>query len=164
MVIIKHSSGPKVAREQTFLMKDLRVNRLELWAKGLDSSIPASARLENVSGDASFRRYFRFPDASVPRVFVDAPPEHEDNPSFARISAAMIEAGLNVPVVFAADFDQGFMMISDLGDEVCRSLALLTQSQDELCDGLVTDSHQLVQLIRHPGQMFTHDDDHSSVS
>ena len=118
MVIIKHSSGPKVAREQTFLMKDLRVNRLELWAKGLDSSIPASARLENVSGDASFRRYFRFPDASVPRVFVDAPPEHEDNPSFARISAAMIEAGLNVPVVFAADFDQGFMMISDLGDEV----------------------------------------------
>ena len=69
-------------------MKDLRVNRLELWAKGLDSSIPASARLENVSGDASFRRYFRFPDASVPRVFVDAPPEHEDNSSFARISAA----------------------------------------------------------------------------
>ena len=80
-------------------MKDLRINRLELWAKGLDSSIPASARLENVSGDASFRRYFRFADASVPRVFVDAPPEHEDNPSFARIAAAMIEAGLNVPVV-----------------------------------------------------------------
>ena len=116
MVIINHSSGPKGAREQTFLMKDLRVNRLELWAKvWIRVSQPAHVwKMFLVM--LVFVAIFGF-DASVPRVFVDAPPEHEDNPSFARISAAMIEAGLNVPVSLA-DFDQGFMMISDLGDEV----------------------------------------------
>lgn len=99
-------------------MRDRRVTSLETWAKSVDSSISPDARLESVSDDASFRRYFRFVDAAPGRLLVDAPPEHEDSPSFLKISASMIAEGLNVPEVFAADLEQGYMMVSDLGDEL----------------------------------------------
>ena len=99
-------------------MEDSRANGLEAWAKSVESLIPPSAKLEKISGDASFRRYFRFPGLSRKRIFVDAPPEHEDNASFLKVSAALIDAGLNAPRVFSANLEYGYLMIADLGDEL----------------------------------------------
>lgn len=97
-------------------MSDVRAEGLARWAKMADSHIASDALLQPVSDDASFRRYFRFDRGQVPFVFVDAPPEHEDNESFIKISVALQQAGLNCPEVHAADVDQGYMKISDLGD------------------------------------------------
>jgi len=83
-----------------------------------DPDIPPGAMLKPVSDDASFRRYFRFAGSDLPYVYVDAPPEHEDNESFIRISAALADAGLNCPIVHAADVTLGYMKISDLGDRL----------------------------------------------
>lgn len=97
-------------------MVNVRAEKLAAWAKSVNPGIPADSHLHPVSDDASFRRYFRFDQGGDGLVFVDAPPEHEDNESFVKISAALLAGGLNSPRVLGQDLDQGFMMISDLGD------------------------------------------------
>ena len=99
-------------------MVDVRREELAAWAKARNSAIPSSADLVPVSDDASFRRYFRFSEGADGLVFVDAPPEHEDNQSFVKISGALIAGGLNCPRVIQHDFDLGFLIISDLGNSL----------------------------------------------
>lgn len=71
---------------------------------------------EPASADASFRRYFRvgLPDGST-RIVMDAPPEHEDCRPFLKVAALFRDAGVHVPVVYAEDLAQGFLLLSDLG-------------------------------------------------
>ncbi len=72
--------------------------------------------LEPASADASFRRYFRItlPDGST-RIIMDAPPEHEDCRPFLKVAALFRDAGVHVPEVYAEDLEQGFLLLSDLG-------------------------------------------------
>jgi aminoglycoside/choline kinase family phosphotransferase len=99
---------------------DGRAVGLAEWARATASiaDIPQSASLVPVSDDASFRRYFRFSEGGAGLVFVDAPPEHEDNESFVKISAALCEAGLNCPEVKAFDYKLGYLAVTDLGDRL----------------------------------------------
>lgn len=73
-------------------------------------------QLESLSGDASFRRYFRARLPSVSYIVVDAPPATEDNRSFVRIADAFRNAGVVTPRILAVDFEQGFMIQEDFGD------------------------------------------------
>ena len=98
-------------------MKDVRVEGLARWAKKL-LEVPPDAELHPVSDDASFRRYFRFRGLDTGFLLVDAPPEHEDNESFCKIAAALAEGGINSPRVMAADLQQGYMAVTDLGDQL----------------------------------------------
>ena len=101
-------------------MEDARRDGLAHWARqqlSAEGQPPAAARLQPVSDDASFRRYFRFDSGAAGLVFVDAPPQHEDNPSYIGISKAISGAGLLCPQVMAADLAQGYMMVTDLGDQ-----------------------------------------------
>lgn len=78
--------------------------------------------LVSVSGDASFRRYFRCHIESaagpVSYICVDAPPDKENNPAFVAVAQAFGGAGLIVPRVLASDFARGFLLLSDLGDQL----------------------------------------------
>lgn len=69
------------------------------------------------SADASFRRYFRasFADGRT-LVVMDAPPQHEDCRPFLHIYKLFEEAGTHVPHVHAQDLEQGFLLLSDLGN------------------------------------------------
>ena len=123
-------------------MEDSRRDALEAWARlKVPQSVSPDAQLVPASDDASFRRYFRFDRASVPAVFVDAPPELEDSRPFVRISAALVEAGLNAPVVHEFDEAAGFMMVTDLGTNLFLT-ALATDRRERLLasavDALVT--------------------------
>ena len=71
---------------------------------------------EPASADASFRRYYRIalPDGTT-RIIMDAPPELEDCRPFLKVAALLQEAGVHVPQVYAANLDQGFLLLSDLG-------------------------------------------------
>lgn len=73
--------------------------------------VPASA-------DASFRRYFRVTPAgdATPLIVMDAPPPQEDCRPWLQVAALLREAGAHVPDVLAQDTDQGFLLLSDLGD------------------------------------------------
>lgn len=71
-----------------------------------------------VSGDASFRRYFRATLEGGTCILVDAPPPHEDCRPFVAVDAALGANGVNVPALWAYDLDAGFMCLGDLGDEL----------------------------------------------
>lgn len=105
--------------------KDQREVQLNKWAvKQLAArsiTVSAGVPLVPASDDASFRRYFRFQKGAHQFIFVDAPPEAEDSRSFVAISKYLTRAGLNAPVVYAVDYGLGFMMLSDLGDNLYLS-------------------------------------------
>jgi len=84
-----------------------------------------------LSGDASFRRYFRviFKDGGPVEgscirhegtswIAVDAPPATEKNAEFVAIANALGAGRVAVPEVIAADLQRGFLLLSDLGDTV----------------------------------------------
>jgi len=68
-----------------------------------------------LSGDASFRRYFTVSHENKIYVLVDAPPQQEDSRTFVQVAESFSSAGINVPEIYAVDYDRGFMCISFLG-------------------------------------------------
>ncbi|PCJ47724.1 MAG: aminoglycoside phosphotransferase [Moraxellaceae bacterium] len=114
---------------------DQRRDQLTQWVRDRlqanvsQTHLPTS--LEMVSGDASFRRYFRArfdaaDNQSVTVIAVDAPPDKENNHSFVDVAKTLGAFGVRVPEVYAVDFEQGFMLLSDLGDSVL--LPMLTEA------------------------------------
>ncbi len=47
---------------------------------------------------------------------MDAPPLNEDCRPFIRVAQLMRDAGLHVPAIMASDVENGFLLLSDLGD------------------------------------------------
>ena len=75
-----------------------------------------------VSGDASFRRYFRLQTATGTLILMDAPPQHENSESFLDVSRRLRQAGLHAPEILQFDLQQGFGLLEDLGDELYRDV------------------------------------------
>jgi hypothetical protein len=84
------------------------------WLTSLSPDQPFS--LAPASADASFRRYFRATYADHTLVVMDAPPQHEDCRPFIRIARLYAQAGVHVPQIMAQDLEQGFLLLSDLGN------------------------------------------------
>lgn len=92
-----------------------RLNGLTAWAR--QHLQQADLQLSLISGDASFRRYYR----AAGRIWVDAPPATEKNAEFVRNAAALAKAGILAPQVEAVDYTHGWLCVSDLGDCLLRS-------------------------------------------
>lgn len=108
-------------------MQDDRLRELGEWlvrdcGLAVDGLAPASS-------DASFRRYFRISAGGESRIAMDAPPEREDSEPFLRIAGWLEAMGLDAPRVLAADPGRGFLLLTDLGDELY--LARLRARPDE---------------------------------
>ncbi|MFP5404363.1 MAG: aminoglycoside phosphotransferase family protein [Gammaproteobacteria bacterium] len=91
-----------------------RLHALQDWAArqlGGDSLDIAPA-----SADASFRRYFRVTAKGRDYIVMDAPPAHEDCRPFIAVARLFRDAGVHVPEVLAQDLDQGFLLLTDLGN------------------------------------------------
>ncbi|MDH5728008.1 MAG: phosphotransferase [Gammaproteobacteria bacterium] len=112
-------------------MSDNRQGELENWLRGLPKF--ESFEIVLASGDASFRRYFRITRASDGQSFIamDAPPDKEDCHPFVDIAQAMRQMGLNTPEIFEQDLTQGFLLLSDFGDEQYQA-HLNTESVERL--------------------------------
>lgn len=74
------------------------------------------ARILPLTGDASFRRYFRVVDGERRAVLMDAPPPHEDPRPFIAVAEYLCGAGLNAPTILARDLEAGLLLIEDFGD------------------------------------------------
>jgi len=74
--------------------------------------------LAPASADASFRRYFRvtFADDPVTLIAMDAPPSHEDCRPFVQVAELFGAAGAHVPTLIRQNLEQGFLLLSDLGN------------------------------------------------
>jgi len=91
-----------------------RLQALQDWAArqlGTDALDIAPA-----SADASFRRYFRVTAKGGDYIVMDAPPAHEDCRPFVAVARLFGDAGVHVPQVLAQDLDQGFLLLTDLGN------------------------------------------------
>jgi len=71
-----------------------------------------------LAGDASFRKYFRLQYNGLTQVVMDAPPEKEDLKSFIHIARKLEEAKVYAPKILAANLEWGFLLLSDLGDQL----------------------------------------------
>lgn len=107
----------------------LRQQQLQQWIN--QSTDFECEQLEIVSGDASFRRYFRFLSNGLWIIAVDAPPEFEDCEKFIDVANSYRAVGVNVPEVYAFDLALGFYCQQDFGDKQF-SQALNTQSCHQL--------------------------------
>ncbi|RTZ44739.1 aminoglycoside phosphotransferase [Candidimonas sp. SYP-B2681] len=73
--------------------------------------------LKPASSDASFRRYYRLQTPSGTVVVMDAPPEREDCHPFVHVTGLLSHAGVTVPSILAQNLQQGFLLLSDLGEQ-----------------------------------------------
>jgi hypothetical protein len=69
-----------------------------------------------LAADASFRRYERVDLNGRIAVLMDAPPPWEDVRPFLHVTEQLAACGASVPTVIAADEEQGFLLLEDLGD------------------------------------------------
>ncbi len=92
---------------------DSRLEALTQYVKSI--ILDDKVMLLSLNGDASFRRYFRVLNKNL--IAVDAPPQTQKNKEFVAIDTALSKAGITVPKLVAYDLDNGFMLISDLGDK-----------------------------------------------
>ncbi len=94
--------------------KQQRQQSLAEWINRATPFVCQNLRM--VSGDASFRRYFRFSHENQSYIAVDAPPPHEDSSKFVDIAGAYLQHGVPVPKVYGHDALQGFYCLQDFGD------------------------------------------------
>lgn len=95
-----------------------RKQQLEQW---LSQVVDGPFTLTTASADASFRRYFRVHQTSRTMIAMDAPPPQEDCRPFVRIAEQLLAAGLNVPAIIAQNVEQGFLLLTDLGNDTYLS-------------------------------------------
>ena len=96
-----------------------RKQQLEAWLK--EKLSVQTLDLTTASADASFRRYFRVHLNDKTLIAMDAPPPQEDCAPFVKIAKLLYDAGLNAPQVLAQDLENGFLLLSDLGDDTYLS-------------------------------------------
>ena len=125
-----------------------RRQQLQTW---LTQEFPGRPfELAPASADASFRRYFRitFQDDGSTLIAMDAPPAVEDCGHYADLARRFRAIGLNTPEIHAEDREQGFLLISDLGDRV-----YLSQLNDQTADDLYADALEALATAAWPGNV-----------
>ncbi len=100
--------------------------RESLFGRWLDALTPSQSLLPQslriASADASFRRYLRIDTAAGDtRIVMDAPPDKENCQPFVQVAGLMQAAGLRAPQVLDWQREDGFMLLTDLGDQTMMS-------------------------------------------
>lgn len=98
-------------------MIDVRAQELNTW---INSQVGVEAKITAISGDASFRRYFRAeinsPKFPQSLILMDAPPAKENCQPFINVAEILTEGGVNAPQIYCSDLEKGFLALSDFGD------------------------------------------------
>ncbi len=131
-----------------------RQQQLTQWLHSLYPG--AEFALAPASADASFRRYFRATFADRTMILMDAPPQHEDCRPFVHIAKLFEDAGAHVPHVYAQDLEQGFLLLSDLGNTTYLQ-ALNADTARDLY-GAATDALIKIQLASRSGELPRYDE------
>lgn len=139
-----------------------RLADLKRWVEHtfteLNIDLAADWQCVPVSGDASFRRYFRLKSHGMSWILMDAPPEKENSHPFVCIARAWEPLDIHAPIIHAVDLEQGYMLLSDLGDDL-----YLSQLNDNTADELyarafsaLTRLQQCQDIAGHPLPSYDH--------
>lgn len=109
-----------------------RKQRMQDWLKDLGYDL---STLQVASEDASFRRYFRIKKGSDSYIVMDAPPENESCDSFVALANSLTQHGNNAPRIHDENLIEGFLVLSDFGDDL-----LLGLLNDETVNPLYEDA------------------------
>jgi len=125
-----------------------RLKQLSQWVQqqAVEQEIELHETLQPVSGDASFRRYFRASGEGHSWIAVDAPPEHEDCSPFIAVAQGWLAQGVRVPRVIASDLEHGFMLLEDFGDQL-----LLPALDDTSVERHYSQAFELLRQIQRTG-------------
>lgn len=124
---------------------DLREQTLMQW---LQANCPKPPQhIITLQGDASFRRYFRviLPEGSL--IAMDAPPPKENCLPFVAIAKMLRQKGLLAPEIIASDLTQGFLLLTDFGDDLYLK-SLNSTNAPELYDRAL-NALSILQSSRH---------------
>lgn len=127
---------------------DPRLSELTRWAERVlteqGSPLSENWQCHMVSGDASFRRYFRIVDGDASWIGVDAPPDKENSAPFVEVVQAWQPLNVAVPKICSVDLTLGFMLLEDFGD--VQYLSELNDASVERLYGLAFE--ELVKIQR----------------
>ncbi|QLE08427.1 phosphotransferase [Pseudoalteromonas shioyasakiensis] len=73
-------------------------------------------QLAAITGDASFRRYFRVNTSEQSYIVMDSDPNKLDNTPYIELNKVFSQHGFKLPKILQADEKQGFFLLSDLGN------------------------------------------------
>ena len=112
-------------------------DRPEIMKEWLDRVLGGEAySLTPLSGDASFRRYFRVHYRNSSLVVMDAPPDRESTDAFLRTTRQLRLAHVHAPAVHASSVKLGFILMEDLGDALFLNVLRNDRSQANRLYGL----------------------------
>ncbi|WP_367916859.1 phosphotransferase, partial [Leadbetterella sp. DM7] len=77
-------------------------------------------------------RYFRLQAQNRSLILMDAPPATEDCKPFVQVTQLLAPTGIHVPDILAADTEQGFLLLSDLGQDNFQTALKTPMPQSEL--------------------------------
>jgi len=120
---------------------DSRLTQLHGWIKEILGDLKYT--LTPVSGDASFRRYFRLSSNTHNYIAVDSPPDKENNNPFITVTHLLEAEGLTVPHIYYSSLDFGFFLLSDFGDEL-----FLNQLNNDNADKLYSQALNALNIIQ----------------
>lgn len=112
----------------------MREQNLDNWLNNVLKT--SQFKKEPLAGDASFRRYYRVRVDKTEYIIMDAPPPEVPH-LFVKVAAILEKQGLQVPNILAANMEQGFLLLSDLGDRL-----YLHELTEETVDKLYHDALQ----------------------
>ncbi len=96
-------------------MGSKREIELKNWLKNHNYDLSSFVDL---SGDASFRKYYRIMKDGTSYAVMDCPPDKEALSPFILISHKLHKAKVNVPKIYECDEKNGFLVLTDLGDNL----------------------------------------------
>jgi aminoglycoside/choline kinase family phosphotransferase len=109
----------------------------------------ANAQIEPLTGDASFRRYFRIRrSGDRTAMLMDAPPPQEDPAPFLRAAKWLDGNGMRAPRILAEDPARGLVLLEDFGEARMRDY--LDQWVDDERQVYRAAVNALVELHRLP--------------
>jgi hypothetical protein len=95
---------------------DIRFDALKEWTGRVLGA--GAFDIRPASADASFRRYFRVTLGQRSLIVMDAPPDQGGMRSYVTVARHFHAIGLNVPEVLEQDHERGFLLITDLGEQL----------------------------------------------
>ena len=120
-----------------------------------------AARLDYLSGDASFRRYARLTGGPGPAMLMDAPPGIEDVRPWLSVCRHLRDLGFSAPEVIAADADHGLLVIEDFGDDTFTRVLAAGGGEAALYDlavDVLVHLHRMPRETTVPGWLPPYDD------
>ena len=128
---------------------DARLAALRAWLDTIDTVAGSEPTL--ASGDASFRRYFRVCRGDRSYVVMDAPPQQEDCLPFIRVAGYLEAMRLTAPRVIDANLDEGFLLLSDLGERLYLDEL---ERRPEMADSLYRDAIESLLVMQRRGSAY----------